>query len=319
MTFDARPYLKEVARGRHGARDLTREQARDLFTAVFAGEVADLALGALLVALRIKNENVDELAGMMDALAPFVETMRLPNRRSQAVVIPTYNGARKLPNFVPLLSLLLAREGIPVLLHGARQEPQRVGTFEILALLGHGPAATIAAAERDLDNHCIAALPIAALSPALARLLDARLTLGVRNSAHTLAKLLLPRGVEAHQACRLVAVTHPDFQELMRSYFAISPGNAFLMRGVEGEAVVRLHTPQPIEHVDCDHQLVTHLLPESEVPELPQRDAHATAQWTREILENLRPVPHALERQVALIVKHCRSAGAERPDLRIVR
>lgn len=320
MTFDARPYLKEIARGRHGARDLTREQARDLFTAVFSGEVPDLALGALLVALRIKNENVDELAGMMDALAPFIEPLSLPGRRSQAVVIPTYNGARKLPNLLPLVALLLAREGVPVLLHGARQEPQRVGTFEILALLGHGPADSIAAAERGLEAHCIAALPIAALAPALARLLDARLAIGVRNSAHTLAKLLLPRGVEAPQACRIVAVTHPDFQALMRSYFAIAPGNAFLMRGVEGEAVVRLHSPQPIEHVGTDHQLVTHLLPECVVPELPQRDAHATAQWTREILEGRRPVPDAIGRQVALVVKHCRTASqVERPELRIVK
>ncbi len=320
MTFDARPYLKEIARGRHGARDLTRGEARELFTAVFSGEVPDLALGALLVALRIKGENVDELAGMMDALAPFVETVNLPGRRSQAVVIPTYNGARKLPNLLPLVSLLLAREGVPVLLHGARQEPQRVGTFEILALLGHGPAASIAEAQRSLDTHCLAALPIAALAPALARLLDARLAIGVRNSAHTLAKLLLPRGVEAREACRLVAVTHPDFLALMRSYFAIAPGNAFLMRGVEGEAVVRLHSPQPIEHVGLDHQLVTHLLPECEVPQLPQRDAHATAQWTREIIEDQRPVPGAIARQVALLVKHCRAAAtAERPDLRIVK
>ncbi|HWH42643.1 MAG TPA: DNA-binding protein YbiB, partial [Usitatibacter sp.] len=81
MTFDARPYLKEIARGQHGARDLTREQARDLFTAVFEGEVADVALGALLVAYRIKGEKAEELAGMVEALAPHVHALRMPMRR----------------------------------------------------------------------------------------------------------------------------------------------------------------------------------------------------------------------------------------------
>src|SRR6187551_982272 len=68
MTFDARPYLKELARGARGARDLTREQAATLFEAVFAGEVSGVALGALLVALRVKGESLVELSGMMDAL-----------------------------------------------------------------------------------------------------------------------------------------------------------------------------------------------------------------------------------------------------------
>src|SRR6186997_2427197 len=114
MTFDMRPYLKELARGPRGARDLTREQARTLFAAVFAGEVSDLTLGALLVALRVKGESLEEMAGMMDALAPHVRPMRLPSRRAIAAVIPSYNGARKLPNLVPLLALLIAREGVPV-------------------------------------------------------------------------------------------------------------------------------------------------------------------------------------------------------------
>ena len=53
--FDPKPYLKELARGKNGARDMTREQARTLFSAVFAGELEDVALGALLVALRVKG------------------------------------------------------------------------------------------------------------------------------------------------------------------------------------------------------------------------------------------------------------------------
>src|SRR5690348_117235 len=116
MAFDARPYLKEIARGPHAARDLSREQARELFAAIFAGEVADVALGAVLVALRMKGETVEELAGMMDALAGHLIPIRMPARRALPLVIPTYNGARKLPNLLPLLAMKVAREGIPVLL-----------------------------------------------------------------------------------------------------------------------------------------------------------------------------------------------------------
>src|SRR6478736_6558467 len=110
MAFDPKPYLKEIARAPGGTRDLTREQASTLVAAVLAGEVADVALGAMLVAFRVKGETADELAGMMEALAGHVAPLRLPNRRAMPVVLPTYNGSRKLPNLVPLLALLLARE-----------------------------------------------------------------------------------------------------------------------------------------------------------------------------------------------------------------
>src|SRR6185312_10654392 len=181
MAFDPRPYIKEMARGVHASRNLTREQAHELFTAIFAAEVSDVALGAILVALRMKGETVEELAGMMDALAGHVLAVRLPARRMATLVIPTYNGARKLPNLVPLLALLVAREGVPVLLHGTTQEPHRVGTFEILALLDHPPAASIDEAEERLEARLLAPVPIDILAPDLARLIDVRLAMGVRN------------------------------------------------------------------------------------------------------------------------------------------
>src|SRR5204862_2917202 len=141
---------------------------------------------AILVALRIKGETPDELAGMMAALAPHVRPMRLAARRAIPAVIATYNGARKLPNLVPLLALLLAREDVPVLLHGVAHESSRVSTFEILKLLGHAPVASIDEAEERLADHLLAAVPIQVLAPDLARLLDMRLVVGVRNSGHTL-------------------------------------------------------------------------------------------------------------------------------------
>ena len=306
MTFDPRPYLKEIARGQHGARHLTRDQSRILFSAVFAGEVPDVALGALLVALRVKGECVDELAGMMDALAAHVRPMRLPQGGKLPVVIPSYNGARKLPNLVPLMALMLAREGVPVLVHGAFQELTRISTFHVLKILGYPTAESLGEAEGEIERRRLAAVPIGVLSPALARLIDIRLTIGVRNSGHTLAKLLLPDGVSGADACRLIAVTHPEFLRLMREFFLAAPANVFFMRGVEGEAVVRLHAPQPIEEVRYDGSPITHLIGEGEAAyALPSREAHATAQWTRDVLDGKVAAPVAITKQVALIVEHC--------------
>ena len=319
MGFDPRPLLKVIARGKQGSRDLSREQARELFAAILRGEVTGAALGAILVALRIKGESAEELVGMTQAVAAHVRPMSLPPRRAQPLVVATYNGSRKLPNLVPLLALLLAREEVPVLLHGIAQQGSRVGTFEILSLLGHAPAGSIEEAEARLDGCLVAPVSIGVLAPDLARLIDVRLELGVRNSGHTLAKLLLPRGVEAAAACRLVAVTHPDFMALMREHFAATPANVFLMRGVEGEAVVRLHAPQPIEQIALDGTSTTHLPGDGEEAlALPSRDAASTAAWTRQVLDGTVAVPLAIARQVAIIAGHCKAAGAAARSLRLV-
>jgi anthranilate phosphoribosyltransferase len=273
-----------------------------------------------MVALRVKGENLEELAGMMDALQPHVRPLDMPARRAIPVVIPSYNGSRKIANLVPLLAMLLAREDVPVLLHGTRQEPARVGTFEILEHLGHPRAESIAEAEDALASRRLAAVSVEVLSPDLSRVIDLRAVTGVRNSGHTIAKLMLPNGVGPAAACRLISVTHPDFLKLIREYFVEFPSNAFLMRGVEGEAVVRLNAPQPIEEFRSDGSTVSHLIGEAEAGyALPGREADATARWTRDILEGRTPVPLALARQVALIVEHCRTAAnASRPPLHLV-
>jgi len=313
MAFDPRPYLKEIARGPHATRSLSRGAARELFAAVFAGEVEDIALGGILVALRMKNESVDEIAGMMEALASHVAELRLPRGGARPLLLASYNGARKLPNLVPLLALLVARAGVPVVVHGAAQETSRVGTFEVLERLGHAPAASLAEAERELESRGLAALPLALLSPPLARVLGERARMGVRNAAHTLAKLLLPRGVGPGDACRLISVTHPNFLELMRGYFATAPGDALLMRGVEGEPVVRLHAPQPIVALRGGEETELAIEAADAAYTLPAREADATARWTQEVLAGRLPAPAALAAEAALIARHC---GAARPVAR---
>jgi hypothetical protein len=53
-------------------------------------------------------------------------------------------------------------------------------------------------------------------------------------------------------------------------------------------------------------------------PALPLREAAATAQWTREVLEGKVPVPAAIARQVALIAGHCRERTTGRAKLKLV-
>src|SRR5215218_9190538 len=112
-------YIKEIGRGSRGARSLAREQAADLFGQVLDGRVTDLEIGAFCLSMRIKGETPEELGGFLDATHERLARFPALPGGQPLFVLPSYNGARKLPVLTPLLALLLAREGLPVLLHGS--------------------------------------------------------------------------------------------------------------------------------------------------------------------------------------------------------
>jgi anthranilate phosphoribosyltransferase len=224
--------IKEIGRGTKGARDMSREQAQELFGLILDSKVPDIELGAILIALRIKGESPDELSGFLAALNE--RTLQLaPPSGPRCVLLPTYNGARKQPNLMPLVALLLAREGVPVLIQGRHDFDSRVSPFDLLAALNIQTENSLADANAALTNRHLACLRLDRLAAGLDKLLNLRLTLGVRNSGHTLAKLLDPcRG----HSVRVVAVTHPPYLESMQALLEGDSATALLMRGTEGEA-----------------------------------------------------------------------------------
>ena len=158
------PYIQEIGRGKDGARAITREQAADLFGQVLDGTVTDLEIGAFCLAMRIKGETPAEMAGFLDAT--HARLTRVPASSRPVVVLPSYNGARKLPVLTPLL----AREGLPVLVHGTPTESKRVFASEVLAVLGIGPQTRV----NPIEPGDVAFVPTQILCPGLKRLLDVR-------------------------------------------------------------------------------------------------------------------------------------------------
>lgn len=303
--FAAAPFIKEIGRGVKGARSMSREDARALYAAMLEGRVSDLELGAILLAMRIKGESVDELAGFMDAADASFAPLPAPPGEFAPVLIPSYNGARKMANLTPLLALLLAREGVPTLVHGVRTDPGRITTWEILAELGLAECASSADILDAAASSRPAFIPIENLAPSLAHMLSLRRILGVRNSTHTLVKILQPF---EGPALRLVSYTHPEYLETLGEYFTTAApparGDAFLMRGTEGETVAN---PHRAPRIDWFHGGERTLLVERDAPtdvlaEVPEgRDAATTAAWIAAALRGDVPVPTPIAAQVA----HC--------------
>jgi anthranilate phosphoribosyltransferase len=228
-------------------------------------------------------------------------------------VLPSYNGARRIPNLTALLALLLRRYQIPVLVHAMVDDDEpsgRVTTAAVLRELGIAPAASIADAQDRLRREGIACVPTPLLSPGLAALLALRRRLGVRSTAHTLAKLVDPFGGGGF---RVVPVTHPDYLMRMHDYLASTHANALLMRGTEGETFA---SPRRQPRMESFEGGVADVMFEAQsvVPAaLPATiDAPTTAAWIGCVLAGEVPIPGPIVNQLACCLRGAKPARAAR-------
>ena len=293
-------YIKEIGRGAEGAHHLSCEDARQLYAAMLDGGVPDLELGAIILALRVKGESLDEMLGFMAAVDDRTQCLDVPHGRVRPVVLPSYNGARKEANLTPLLALLLQRFGVPVLVHGLIEGLGRVSTGHIFRELGIMPAVSSDQVQIALDTKGLAFAPLNALSPGIHNLLALRSRMGVRSSAHSLVKMIDPFHGEG---ILMAAATHPAFIELMRGMLIARGNKAILLRGTEGEPFANPKRRPRLEYV---HDGKSEILFEAEhdslraLPHLPEAaDAVATARWIRRVLDNQLPLPKPIANQLA--------------------
>jgi anthranilate phosphoribosyltransferase len=297
------PILKDIGRGAAGARSLDRARAHEVMAAVLDGQIDGPSLGAFVMALRMKGETLAELTGFLDAAHE--RCLRLRSDRP-VVLIPSYNGSRRLPNLTPLLALELARAGARVIVHGPVRDPARVTTAQIFRDLG------LPRAQHQADVHAAwarrepAFMATDTLCPPLQRLLDLRWTLGLRNSGHSIAKMVHPLG--AARCLRLVNTTHPEFSALMAEWARQEAADAMLLRGTEGEPVADPRRQPRIDTYTAGHLYDPACVEAqvgviTEMPLLPrENDAATTALYIQSVLGGERPAPGPLVRQVQAVL-----------------
>ncbi len=293
-------FIREIGRGKEGARDLEFAEAQQLYGAMLDGGVSDVELGAIMIALRMKGEAIEEMAGFMAAVNERLYALDCPRDRIRPVVIPSYNGARKGANLTPLMAMLLQRFGIPVLVHGPIEGYGRVTSAQILREFGILPVTSRVQANQQLKDGQLTFVPSSVISPGLAQLLSLRGRLGLRNSAHSLVKMIDPF---AGRGLVLAAATHPEYLEMMRELLAKLGVSALLLRATEGEPVANPKRRPRIEYL---HDGAVDLLFEAEhdslksLPHLPEDcDVRSTVDWMRAILSGGHAIPAPLANQLA--------------------
>src|SRR3989454_2170642 len=115
-------------------RALSLDEARAAMGAVMDGEATAAQLAALLVALRMRGETIEELAGF--ALAMRERVLRVDAPAGAIDVVGTGGDHSGTFNISTTAALVVAAAGIPVAKHGNRAISSRSGSADVLEALG---------------------------------------------------------------------------------------------------------------------------------------------------------------------------------------
>jgi anthranilate phosphoribosyltransferase len=190
VTVEFRALIGKVATG----AALGRDEAAGAFEQMMAGEATPSQMGALLMALRVRGETVDEITGAVTAMRAKMVRVQAPPDAID--VVGTGGDASGSFNISTCAALIVAGAGVPVAKHGNRALSSKSGAADVLAALG---------VNIDLNpeqiGHCIRAAGIGfmfapAHHPATKNVGPTRAELGTRTIFNLLGPLSNPAGVK---------------------------------------------------------------------------------------------------------------------------
>jgi anthranilate phosphoribosyltransferase len=215
-------------------RGFSEPQAQAVMEQILQGRLTDAQIAALLVALRIKGETVEELVGFARAMRHHARLTagELPaDGRPIVDTCGTGGDGRGTFNISTAAAFVVAAAGLRVAKHGNRSISSHCGSADVLEALGvHLEQATRCARET-LERTGVAFLYAPAVHPAMRHAMRARRELGVRTVFNLLGPLTNPAGATVQIvgvfAARYVA---PMAQALLR----LGVQRAFVVHGMDG-------------------------------------------------------------------------------------
>jgi anthranilate phosphoribosyltransferase len=175
-------------------RTLSIDDARLAMGSVMDGEATPSQLAALLVALRMRGETVEELAGFATAMRERV--LRVDAPADAIDVVGTGGDGSGTFNISTAAALVVASAGIPVAKHGNRAITSRSGSADVLDALGIRIDHDAESAARDLRELGFAFLFAPGFHPAMRHAGPTRREIGVRTAFNLLGPLTNPAGAK---------------------------------------------------------------------------------------------------------------------------
>jgi anthranilate phosphoribosyltransferase len=317
-TSEARAFGIKEALARLGDRkDLSSDELAAVMGDIMDGQATPAQIGALLTALRLKGETVDEIVGAARAMR--ARMLRLPAGSAVAGAVDTCgtggDGSGSV-NVSTLAAFMVAAAGVPVAKHGNRALSSKSGSHDVIEALGVNPAPDPTLAARCLAEAGLAFLFAPLYHAATKAVGGPRRELGFRTIFNVLGPLTNPagapfavNGVFARERCEALAHAHQRLGT-QRAWVVHGAGNLdeVAPRGATFVAELREGAVRTFEITPA-----TFGLPESDPAGLRGGDPQTNARILTEALAGARGPVRDVAVMTAAAALHVAGAVADLP------
>jgi anthranilate phosphoribosyltransferase len=184
---------------------LSEAEAEEAMGQIMEGEATPAQIAALITALRLKGETVEEITGFARAMR--AKMHRIDPRFQMLVDIVGTGGDRRFTfNISTTAAFVAAGAGLPVAKHGNRSVSSRCGSADVLEALGVNVGTTPEQVERCLEETGIGFLFAPVFHAAMKHAAVPRREIGIRTVFNLLGPLTNPAGAEL----QVVGVYEPN-------------------------------------------------------------------------------------------------------------
>ncbi len=277
-----------------GGATATREDTRAVFEALITGELGDIEIAALLVALKMKGETAEQVTGAAQALRNAARAFPRPDYPFADIVGTGGDGANTI-NISTAVAFVVAEAGLPVAKHGNRSVSSRCGSADLLETFGVKLDMAPEVARRALDEAHVTYLHAPHYHAGIRHAMTARRTLATRTVFNLLGPLLNPAAPDI----MLVGVYDPALCHLVGEALALlGCTRALVVHGLGLDEIALHGATQAVEL--CAGELIERRFTPADfgVREFPLNDIvggepHANAQAIRAVLEGRGAEAHS--------------------------
>lgn len=275
--------LEQVVEG----QDLTAAQAHSVMSEIMAGECTPCQIAGLLVALRMKGETPEEIAGFAQGMRE--SCIRVRTRVAGLVdTCGTGGDKRDTFNVSTAAAIVAAGAGVPIAKHGNRAVTSRCGSADVLRELGLNLELTAEQIAWSIEEVGIGFLFAPYLHPAMSHALGPRREMGIRTVFNVLGPLTNPAGARR----QVVGVFAPQWVPTIAAALArLGVEKALVVHGLDGLDELSTTGPTLICEVEGDTIIQREVTPEqfglkrADIEDIAGADPPTSAEQILRLLE----------------------------------
>lgn len=248
-----KPYLAKVATG----AVLSFEEAKDAFDIIMSGDATPGQIGAFLMALRVRGEQVPEISGAVATMREKMLTVKAPEGAID--IVGTGGDNSHSVNISTASAFVIAGSGVPVAKHGNRGLSSQTGAADVLVALGIKIDLAPEAIATCIHEAGIGFMFAPSHHPAMRHVGPVRAELGTRTIFNLLGPLSNPAGVRR----QMVGVFSPDWvQPVAEALKSLGAERAWVAHGDGLDEITTTGETKVAELVDGEVRAFT-LAPET--------------------------------------------------------